>query len=303
MMYFPTVFVGSSSAPRDDVITYRQAAKDAVLDAQMTPLMFEHYARQYTSGTPLKLSEDMIDAADIFLGFYTGTYGRAISDTRDWAEFEYDYAHQQNKRMVLFFAADADTRNPTVDERASTFKQKIGSRTFYQTFTDAADLRSQITTILSSPQFKGTFKNHMITAPRFGTPQADGQYDMDVFMIMPFRDELTAVYQDVILPTVEALGLTIKRGDNFNTDVPIMSDVWAAINHARVIIADCTGNNPNVFYELGIAHTLGKKTLLLVQNIDDVPFDIQPLRQLVYTPDDLDALRRQLTSDLPNLLD
>jgi hypothetical protein len=61
-----------------------------------------------------------------------------------------------------------------------------------------------------------------------------------------------------------------------------MGDVWSAINAAIFLIADCTGRNPNVFYEIGIAHAIGKQTILISQTIDDVPFDLRHLRIVVY---------------------
>jgi hypothetical protein len=61
-----------------------------------------------------------------------------------------------------------------------------------------------------------------------------------------------------------------------------MSEVWSAMFNAYIVIAECTGRNPNVFYELGIAHTLNKPGILITQNIDDVPFDIRQLRHIEY---------------------
>jgi hypothetical protein len=61
-----------------------------------------------------------------------------------------------------------------------------------------------------------------------------------------------------------------------------MGDVWSAINAAKVIVADCTGRNPNVMYEIGLAHAIGRHTILISQSIDDVPFDLRHLRVIVY---------------------
>jgi hypothetical protein len=61
-----------------------------------------------------------------------------------------------------------------------------------------------------------------------------------------------------------------------------MSDVYDSITRARVIIAELTGRNPNVFYELGIAHEQAKAVVQITQSIDDVPFDVRHLRTVVY---------------------
>jgi len=55
----------------------------------------------------------------------------------------------------------------------------------------------------------------------------------------------------------------------------IMQQIWVYILNARVLIAELTGKNPNVFYELGLAHAQGKDVILLTQSINDVPFDLR----------------------------
>lgn len=64
----------------------------------------------------------------------------------------------------------------------------------------------------------------------------------------------------------------------------VVHDIWSAICGAKLIIGDCTGRNPNVFYELGIAHTLGKPIVLTTQHSHDVPFDVSHVRYLQYDP-------------------
>ena len=61
-----------------------------------------------------------------------------------------------------------------------------------------------------------------------------------------------------------------------------MEDVWTHILNARLVIADVTGRNPNVFYELGIAHTIGRAAIVITQRDEDVPFDIRSMRYIKY---------------------
>jgi hypothetical protein len=63
-----------------------------------------------------------------------------------------------------------------------------------------------------------------------------------------------------------------------------METVWECLVTCEVVIADMSTKNANVFYETGIAHTLGKTTILLSQSIDDVPFDLRHLNVIVYEP-------------------
>ena len=72
------------------------------------------------------------------------------------------------------------------------------------------------------------------------------------------------------------------RGDDFFTVNSVMQDVWSAICAARIVIAECTGRNPNVFYEIGMAHTIGKPIIFVTQNSEDVPFDIRHIRYIKY---------------------
>jgi hypothetical protein len=58
----------------------------------------------------------------------------------------------------------------------------------------------------------------------------------------------------------------------------ITKNIWQLINRSSLLIADVTITNPNVFYELGIAHTIGRDVIIIPQNKDDIPFDIQSLQ-------------------------
>lgn len=129
------------------------------------------------------------------------------------------------------------------------------------------------------------FGYEMNVNPIFGEPNMNAQFQADIFMITPFRDEFDTVYRNVIEPTVTDMNLTIKRGDEFNSvSGQIMSEVWAAINACRLVIVETSEVNANVYYELGIAHTLGKPAILITQakDIEDFPFDIRHLRFIVY---------------------
>jgi hypothetical protein len=109
-----------------------------------------------------------------------------------------------------------------------------------------------------------------------------GQEYRDVFVIMPFDEELRPVYDDHIVRVCRELSLSVGRGDDFFNAHAVMADIWGAIQHAKVIVADCTGRNANVFYEMGMAHVLGKRVVLVSQNKDDIPFDIGSIRYIPY---------------------
>ena len=105
------------------------------------------------------------------------------------------------------------------------------------------------------------------------------------FILMPFTDtsDVQKVYRDHVKPVLESgCGLRCERADDIYDINGVMQSVWEGINRARLVVADLTGKNPNVFYELGIAHTLGKPVIILTQSMEFVPFDLRHLRCIVY---------------------
>jgi hypothetical protein len=105
------------------------------------------------------------------------------------------------------------------------------------------------------------------------------------FVLMPFREPFNRVYKDHINPTLKKRGFRVRIAKDFFTSTPIINDIWRSINEASLIVADITYKNPNVFYELGIAHTIGKKSIILNQNKGRAPFDISHVRYLTYSDD------------------
>jgi hypothetical protein len=104
------------------------------------------------------------------------------------------------------------------------------------------------------------------------------------FVLMPFADvrNVQAIFRQHVRPAIERCGLRCERADDIYDISGVMQSVWEGINRARLIVADLTERNANVFYELGIAHTLGKPVIMLTQDIDHVPFDLRHLRCIVY---------------------
>lgn len=99
--------------------------------------------------------------------------------------------------------------------------------------------------------------------------------------MMPFAGAFTPVYQ-AIEAAANDLGVRCRRADNIWVNNAIIQDVVDLIASSRVVVCDLSGKNANVFYEAGIAHTLGKEVVLLTQSHDDVPFDLRHLRYIHY---------------------
>jgi hypothetical protein len=134
----------------------------------------------------------------------------------------------------------------------------------------------------------------MLIHPMFGKPS--GRLGQDVFVLMPFHESFSPVFDDHIAKVCKSLGLSAKRADDIFGSSKIIDDIWELIANSKIIIADCTTKNPNVFYELGIAHTLGKKVIIITQSPHDIPFDITHIRyaKYEYTPRGMKAFESRL---------
>lgn len=128
------------------------------------------------------------------------------------------------------------------------------------------------------------------------------------FVMMPFAAPLGAYYSVVYKPAIEKAGLTPVRADDdiFSTG-KIIDQIWRGINSARVLVAELTSRNANVFYELGLAHALQKPVVLVSSNEGDVPFDLHHIRVIYYDVNDpfwgqklIDKLAENIISALKN---
>ncbi len=103
------------------------------------------------------------------------------------------------------------------------------------------------------------------------------------FVLMPFTEDWSKGTWRAIQLAVKDYNMHAIRADETPGKI-IMEDIWKEINSAQLIIADVSKQNPNVFYELGIAHVLNKDGLLLSQTKEVVPFDVFPFRRIDYEP-------------------
>ncbi len=124
----------------------------------------------------------------------------------------------------------------------------------------------------------------------------------NAFIAMQFSDPYNEVYRDAIRPLVEEIGFDPFRVDEAVGPGVILNDIWRKITEASVVIAEVSEANPNVYYEVGVAHALRKPTVLLAQRGTKLPFDIGPHRCIFYDNTIpgrarlLDALRSSLIS-------
>lgn len=118
-----------------------------------------------------------------------------------------------------------------------------------------------------------------------------------VFILMPFSSDFNDVYDLGIKPIVESLNLICVRADEIQHSQDILcGSICQPIQECRFLIADLSGRNPNVFYELGLAHGFEKEIVLVTNNIKDVPFDIRGMNIVIYR--NISSLRSNLENRL-----
>ncbi len=99
---------------------------------------------------------------------------------------------------------------------------------------------------------------------------------------MPFDASFNDTYQLGIKSASENASAYCERLDEQIFDESMLARIYNQIAKADLIVADMTGRNPNVFYEVGYAHALGKTVILLTQNANDIPFDLKHFSHIVY---------------------
>ncbi len=125
------------------------------------------------------------------------------------------------------------------------------------------------------------------------------------FTIMPFGGWFDDYYDSIYQPAIDAAGLSPKRADDLYRPSTIVNDIWTYTKGAKIVLADLTGKNPNVFYELGLAHALAKPVVLVAESMNDVPFDLRALRIIEYDKNEPrwgDTLRDKVTQSIKEIL-
>jgi hypothetical protein len=114
----------------------------------------------------------------------------------------------------------------------------------------------------------------------FNFPNVEQESSL-VAAMMPFTAEFSPVFKS-IQDACFRQDLLCQRADSLWSNSTIIQDIFDLIYASRIVVVDFSGRNPNVMYETGIAHTLGKIVVPITQSLDDIPFDLKPHRALKY---------------------
>jgi len=132
-----------------------------------------------------------------------------------------------------------------------------------------------------------------------------GTLDNTCFVVMPFSPLFTTEYEKIIRPAIEEMGIQCVRSDEIYSKPRVMDDIWKSLRCTRFIVAELSGKNPNVLYEVGLAHAIGKPVIIITRNEDDVPFDLKGLRYLFYDTNDPfwgENLKKALQAMIENVM-
>lgn len=105
------------------------------------------------------------------------------------------------------------------------------------------------------------------------------------FVLMPFGKRFDEIYRLLVSPAVEDNGLTVLRADEISASGFVMEQIRTAIQQSRLCIADLTGSNPNVLFEIGYAQASNKPLVLIAEEGSQFPFDVAHQRVIVYGQD------------------
>ena len=129
------------------------------------------------------------------------------------------------------------------------------------------------------------------------TGEGRGSVMKKCFVVSPIGDAGTDIrknadqlYQHINKPVCEKCGFAAQRVDEFNTSNSITQEILDALNDYDLVIADLTGHNPNVFFEIGYRTKSQKPIIHLKRKDETIPFDVSSIRTFEYDLTDLDMV-------------
>jgi len=183
---------------------------------------------------------------------------------------------------ILSLVWSADTE----PELAALAQLKVGKYELHPTLI--AFLKAVESQLATLPR-----PDYIFSFPLGDPPRQPGE-KRAAFVAMPYKPKWSKAIETVIQISADQSNFLAKVSRNSEKPGLITSQIWNEIRRAEVVVAEISDENPNVFYELGFAHALGKEVILLSQNVLNRPFDISTARLLHYRVDDLPLLGKRL---------
>lgn len=202
------------------------------------------------------------------LGVYTDSLGIITGHDRLLRSLSFgDDDYSGNAHAVLFKIAESGFGKLAEIEHYIT--EQYGR-------PDAVDFTPPVN--ISTAPGKG--RKLVVSPSAFDVPETDTEKDL-IAVMSPFAPQFEEVFQTISWAG-NLEGYRALRAKDIWQSSTVIQDVFSLIFRAHIVVCDFTGKNPNVFYEAGIAHTLGKHVVPITQSAGDVPFDLQHHRYVLY---------------------
>lgn len=263
-------------------------AKDSISKSRVFEHTSNHICEQFSTDSKIDF-DSLLNLPTLFMpekggaGQQLGRVGRIfkVSQIGDEIHFEYSLEHDLSPIPMSALVANAS------QFQISNF---AFSRSHWA--VKDVDLYQTLCRINQTPRF----------LPKvFNLSDKPEESDL-VSVMMPFASGFDEVY-GAIQKSAELESMRCLRADDIWDNDAIIQDVIDLISCSKIVICDCTGRNPNVFYEAGIAHTLGKNVILIAQSKSDIPFDVSHIRYVEYAnnPEGRKALAKSLKKRINSL--
>lgn len=214
-----------------------------------------------------------------------------IGDDRSQLARVVRFTNVQLRSHVLHFDYVVDGAIPPISSnKLKELERELG--------VDSFEFSRSHWAIKQADLYRALFKSHLANLPSskvFRLNTVDGVDENLVSLMMPFHASFDDVHASIVEASAQSEMQCLRADDIWEHDA-IIQDIVSLINRSHVVVCDCTGRNPNVFYEAGIAHSIGKDVIFISQSAEDVPFDLKHLRYVLYV--DNAAGRARLTADV-----
>ncbi len=104
--------------------------------------------------------------------------------------------------------------------------------------------------------------------------------------MMPFGEWFNVYYTEIYTQAIKDAGMEPMRADRLFSTGTVIEQIWEQIEKSKILLADLSGKNANVFYELGLAHAARKPVVFTSCSLEDVAFDLRHLRVIIYDIND-----------------
>ena len=223
-------------------------------------------------GVLLSVAVGLVPVHPVWKSFFSVLFVVALVVALVWLTDRFDetvqYLRTYTTRLHQRRLEAEDWRQ--ADTRIRTTLQSTGLGTYLDSLRDSAGRLRQDVLFLGPER--------LYPAPKL----PGGQSKVRCFIVMPFSLEWSDDVHRTLSSACKSADVQPVRGDDVFTPTDILVDIWQSINGADFVIADITGRNPNVLYELGIAHTLAKPVLIISRNAADIPIDLSTRRVILY---------------------